>query len=469
MAAPSRWICARGIAFTTSQPSGAVAARAAAGAGTGRCATAFGVGDAARAGGAGAGGAVRAGAGRVAGAGAAGGGAAATGGKAGAGRAIGVGIAAAGAAATGLGAGAVRATGAGAGGAPVAGSGAAGLRPAPRAGAESRGTTTMAASAIDRSRGRRRRRRGAGGPVRATRRGGRRAAPRPRCPARAPAARRRPRRRRAPRPHSARLPGSSSEARSVRAPSAPSSSPLSTIASARRPRSSSTVLGRGDVPVPGAPALGEEAILERALQAGERFVAGRAARREEHGDPLAGVEPAAQGLGRLLGGRSEEGATRPGGGTRSTSLACYQRAMAAPPAPQGLPAVPGGCRALLLRELPSIALVLLACVQVGLVFVADLSPWKGGGFGMFSTNDHGSFRSVRVFAEERRRRAPHRRAADRLQALFRRARAARRGRAPRLRAIARAGGAGARRRSASRCGARSSTARSARATSASPP
>ena len=27
-----------------------------------------------------------------------------------------------------------------------------------------------------------------------------------------------------------------------------------------------------------------------------------------------------------------------------------------------------------------------------------LSPWKGGGFGMFSTNDHGGFRSLRVFA-----------------------------------------------------------------------
>jgi hypothetical protein len=93
--------------------------------------------------------------------------------------------------------------------------------------------------------------------------------------------------------------------------------------------------------------------------------------------------------------------------------------MAAPPAPRDLPAVPDGRRALLLRELPSIALVLLACVQIGLAFVADLSPWKGGGFGMFSSNDHGSFRSVRVFAEdangERRLDVP----ADRLQALFR--------------------------------------------------
>jgi hypothetical protein len=93
--------------------------------------------------------------------------------------------------------------------------------------------------------------------------------------------------------------------------------------------------------------------------------------------------------------------------------------MAAPPAPQDRPAAPDGRRALLVRELPGVALVLLACVQVGLVFVADLSPWKGGGFGMFSTNDHGSFRSVRVFAEEpggeRRLGVPP----DRIQALFR--------------------------------------------------
>ncbi|HVH06766.1 MAG TPA: hypothetical protein VNE71_12285 [Myxococcota bacterium] len=93
--------------------------------------------------------------------------------------------------------------------------------------------------------------------------------------------------------------------------------------------------------------------------------------------------------------------------------------MAAPFAQEPLPAVPSGGRGLLLRELPSIALVLLACVQLALVHVAELSPWKGGGFGMFATNDHGSFRSVRVFAEqaggERRLGVP----SERLQALFR--------------------------------------------------
>jgi hypothetical protein len=60
------------------------------------------------------------------------------------------------------------------------------------------------------------------------------------------------------------------------------------------------------------------------------------------------------------------------------------------------PAAP--LRERLLRELPSGLLVALACTQIGLSCGAQLSPWKGGGFGMFATNDHGSFRSVRVYA-----------------------------------------------------------------------
>jgi hypothetical protein len=38
----------------------------------------------------------------------------------------------------------------------------------------------------------------------------------------------------------------------------------------------------------------------------------------------------------------------------------------------------------------------LALAQVAGYASFGLSPWKGGGFGMFSTNDHGGFRSVRV-------------------------------------------------------------------------
>lgn len=81
--------------------------------------------------------------------------------------------------------------------------------------------------------------------------------------------------------------------------------------------------------------------------------------------------------------------------------------------------MPPAKRELLLRELPSLALVALACAQIGLAFGAHLSPWKGGGFGMFATNDHGAFRSVRAFARgaggERRIAIP----ADRIQDLFR--------------------------------------------------
>jgi hypothetical protein len=41
-------------------------------------------------------------------------------------------------------------------------------------------------------------------------------------------------------------------------------------------------------------------------------------------------------------------------------------------------------------------LVALALAQIGAWRGIGLSPWKGGGFGMFATNDHGAFRSVRV-------------------------------------------------------------------------
>jgi hypothetical protein len=41
-------------------------------------------------------------------------------------------------------------------------------------------------------------------------------------------------------------------------------------------------------------------------------------------------------------------------------------------------------------------LLALALAQIAGFAAFHLSPWKGGGFGMFSTNDHGGFRSVRV-------------------------------------------------------------------------
>lgn len=44
-------------------------------------------------------------------------------------------------------------------------------------------------------------------------------------------------------------------------------------------------------------------------------------------------------------------------------------------------------------------LCLVAGVQIYLVKAQDLTPWKGGGFGMFSTNDDG-FRRIEVRVEE---------------------------------------------------------------------
>jgi hypothetical protein len=46
---------------------------------------------------------------------------------------------------------------------------------------------------------------------------------------------------------------------------------------------------------------------------------------------------------------------------------------------------------------PVALLVTVACVQVTLAKTAGLSPWKGGGFGMFSTTDDPGRRHVRIF------------------------------------------------------------------------
>ncbi len=44
------------------------------------------------------------------------------------------------------------------------------------------------------------------------------------------------------------------------------------------------------------------------------------------------------------------------------------------------------------------ALVAIALHQIALAHLVDLSPWKGGGYGMFSTTDRGGARSVRIHA-----------------------------------------------------------------------
>ena len=53
--------------------------------------------------------------------------------------------------------------------------------------------------------------------------------------------------------------------------------------------------------------------------------------------------------------------------------------------------------------LPAVVLAVVAATQIVLTQVQMLSPWKGGGFGMFSTLDERPFRHVRMFV-----RAPER-------------------------------------------------------------
>ena len=56
-----------------------------------------------------------------------------------------------------------------------------------------------------------------------------------------------------------------------------------------------------------------------------------------------------------------------------------------------------GLRASWRSLLPAALLVVVAGAQVGLGRTAALSPWKGGGFGMFSTTDDSERRHVRVY------------------------------------------------------------------------
>jgi hypothetical protein len=51
------------------------------------------------------------------------------------------------------------------------------------------------------------------------------------------------------------------------------------------------------------------------------------------------------------------------------------------------------------RLVPSLALVAVAVVQIVLARTADLTPWKGGGFGMFATLDHGAYRNVDIVVD----------------------------------------------------------------------
>lgn len=54
-------------------------------------------------------------------------------------------------------------------------------------------------------------------------------------------------------------------------------------------------------------------------------------------------------------------------------------------------------KAKLLGVIPATLLLIVAGFQIFLARTECLTPWKGGGFGMFSTTDGNMFRTVRVF------------------------------------------------------------------------
>ena len=56
-------------------------------------------------------------------------------------------------------------------------------------------------------------------------------------------------------------------------------------------------------------------------------------------------------------------------------------------------------RGRVLKWLPSLLLVAVACHQIVLTRTQGLSPWAGGGFGMFSSADAGSTRHVHAFVQ----------------------------------------------------------------------
>ena len=51
------------------------------------------------------------------------------------------------------------------------------------------------------------------------------------------------------------------------------------------------------------------------------------------------------------------------------------------------------------RTAPALLLAIVAICQIGLAKTADLTPWKGGGFGMFSTLDHNAYRRLEVVVD----------------------------------------------------------------------
>lgn len=53
--------------------------------------------------------------------------------------------------------------------------------------------------------------------------------------------------------------------------------------------------------------------------------------------------------------------------------------------------------------IPVIVLSLIACNQIRLAYTLQVSPWKGGGFGMFASTDGGINRHIRAFVTSKER------------------------------------------------------------------
>jgi len=51
------------------------------------------------------------------------------------------------------------------------------------------------------------------------------------------------------------------------------------------------------------------------------------------------------------------------------------------------------------KWVPPVLLIVVAVIQVSLAQTVDLTAWKGGGFGMFSTLDHGAYRGVDILID----------------------------------------------------------------------
>jgi hypothetical protein len=51
------------------------------------------------------------------------------------------------------------------------------------------------------------------------------------------------------------------------------------------------------------------------------------------------------------------------------------------------------------RTAPALLLTVVAICQIVLARTVDLTPWKGGGFGMFATLDHNAYRRLEVVVE----------------------------------------------------------------------